>query len=301
MSKYPNCFVAKMPMEKKNHLKEALIEKGLEFSKPAYTVFSAKKKGLSCTLYESGKLTVQGKDKEDFIEFFLEPEILESFSSAEEVCIDRQSRIGIDESGKGDFFGPLCVAGLFVAETDFDELLAMGVKDSKSLNDKQIKDIAKKIKARFEYQLICIGPKKYNELYPKFQNLNRLLAWGHASAIKVLVEKTKCKRAYVDKFANESLVKNALPKDMSIELKQFHKAESDPVVAGASILARAAFVFAIEDLEKKYALSLPKGCSKKTVEAAKLFVKEKGPERLKEVSKTHFKTTEEVLASFGKF
>jgi ribonuclease HIII len=290
-----SCFVANIDLSLKEKLKSDLLDQGFQLTTPPYTIFSAQKKGISCTLYTSGKLTVQGKGKEEFIQFYLEPEILQSFTYSHPE-IDFTARIGIDEAGKGDFFGPLCIGGVYGDETIIKELLAIGVKDSKSISDKQIIVLKNKIVKAAPHAIVRIFPKKYNELYARFRNLNRLLGWGHATAICELVEKTGCREVIIDKFANENVVEDALKhKQLEAHLTQKHKAESDPVVAAASILARAAFLEGLEKLGEKVGMTLPKGASAQVITAGKALVSKHGEAILEEVAKLHFKTKEEVL------
>ena len=296
------CFVATLDLSLTAKLKEDLLAQGFELTQPAYTLFSAKKKGISLTLYASGKLTVQGKDKHEFISYYLEPEILKSFSySYPHNHVEMHARIGIDEAGKGDYFGPLCVGGLHVSgEEDIKKLLKMGVKDSKRLGDPTILELSKKIQREFKTSVIRIFPKRYNEMYHTFHNLNRMLAWGHASAIENLVEETACKQVIIDQFADEYVVKHALRKKaLEVDLVQRHKGEEDPVVAGASILARAAFVEGLSELENKFHLKLPKGASEAVSKAAKQAIDTYGVAILQEIAKMHFKTTEELLRNSG--
>jgi ribonuclease HIII len=236
-----NTFVATIDLALADKLREDLVGQGFELTKPPYTLFSAQKTGVSCTLYTSGKLTVQGKGKDEFIAFYLEPEILKKLAYTHpELGVDMTARIGIDEAGKGDFFGPLCIAGVQADEEGIKKLLSLGVKDSKRMSDKSVLDMSKKIKASFQHSIVRLSPKKYNELYENFHNLNRLLAWGHATAITELAENTKCDNVIIDQFASEKLVIDALErKKINPKLTQRHGAESDPVVAAASILARA--------------------------------------------------------------
>ncbi len=292
-----SCFVTTISLELSDQLHQDLIEQGFVITKPAYTLFSAQKKGVSCTLYTSGKLTVQGKDMNDFIEFYLEPEILKSIAfSYPETQVNMTPRIGIDESGKGDFFGPLCVAGVQADEAKIKELLAIGVRDSKQITDSVIRTLSAKIKKVCPYSIIFISPKKYNELYANFQNLNKLLGWGHATAISELVTKTGCTEVIIDQFASEHVVQNALKqKKLTVSLTQRHKAESDPVVAAASILARAAFLEGLEALSKQFEIEIPKGASAQVVKIGKELVKKFGPEILEQTAKLHFKTKEEIL------
>lgn len=293
----PNNFVTTIDVKIADKLMQDLVNQGFEISNPAYTIFSAKKKGVSCTLYKSGKLMVQGKDMAEFMEFYLEPEILKSFKfSYQELDIDTKSRIGIDESGKGDFFGPLCVAGVQAEGSAITDLKKLGVKDSKTLSESSIIKIGKKIRAEYVHHVVKINPAKYNELYAQFKNLNHLLAWGHATAIEQLVARTHCKDVIIDQFADERVVIRALQrKKMEVNLTQRHRAEEDLVVAAASILARLAFLEALAQLSEKYKVEIPKGASAQTIQVGKKLVREYGSEVLEQVGKMHFKTLDAIL------
>jgi ribonuclease HIII len=295
----PSCFVADIDLALAEKLREDLFQQGFKISTPEYTIFSAQKKGVSCTLYTSGKLTVQGKDKDEFITFYLEPEILKNISySYPEIKLDLNPRIGIDEAGKGDFFGPLCIAGVQAGEDKVKDLLSLGVRDSKKMSDKSVLEISKKIRNQFPYSIVRLFPQKYNELYANFQNLNRLLAWGHATAIVDLVEKTSCRKVIIDQFASEHLVISALKrKNIDVDLTQRHGAEDDVVVAAASILARAAFLEGLEQLGSGIGITLPKGASQKVIEVGKAIVAKHGEQILLTLGKLHFKTKDEILKS----
>lgn len=293
-------FVATVLPSLAPKMMQDLTDQGFELSKPAYTLFSAKKKGVSCTLYSSGKLTVQGKEMKEFIEFYLEPQILKSFTytynDVEDNTLDKTGRIGIDESGKGDFFGPLCVAGVFAEGDEVARLKSLGVRDSKTLSESSILKIGDSIRKHFTHQIVKINPAKYNELITQFHNLNRLLAWGHATAIEQLVEKTSCNKVIIDQFADEHVVITALKrKKLQLDLTQRHRGEEDLVVAAASILARQAFVEAIKKMEKDYGQEFPKGASSKTISAGRAFLRKHGRESLGLVGKLHFKTLDSIL------
>ena len=203
--------------------------------------------------------------------------------------------IGVDESGKGDFFGPLVIAGVCVNEDNKQLFIDMGIKDSKKINDKTIKKMSLEIQKRSVWSTVMITPTKYNELYSKFKNLNKLLAWGHARVIENILNKYPCEYALSDKFADESLIKNALMKNgKNIILEQRIKAESDIAVACASVLARNAFVEKIESLSSYYGINFPKGASKLTIEAGREFIKKYSKDELKNVAKIHFKTFNEL-------
>lgn len=292
-----SCFIASIDPSLVDKLRNDLIEQGFQLAVPPYTIFSAQKKGISCTLYTSGKFTVQGKNKDEFINFYLEPEILGSLAySYPETQVDLTAHIGIDEAGKGDFFGPLCIGGVFADEAKIKELLSIGVKDSKRLSDDSVLALCKKIKSICQHAVVRIFPKKYNELYENFRNLNRLLGWGHATAICELVDKTSCHEVIIDQFASEHVVKNALKqKHVEVHLTQMHKAESDPVVAAASILARGAFLEGLEKLSSEVGMTLPKGASAQVIAAGRTLVSKRGVDILKETAKLHFKTKEQIL------
>ncbi|CCB91187.1 Ribonuclease HIII [Waddlia chondrophila 2032/99] len=290
-------FVTKLNLELASKLLNDLKSQGFEISKPQYTIFSAKKKGLNCTLYESGKLMVQGKETPQFMEFYLEPEILGTFDySYADLQLDTSGRIGIDEAGKGDFFGPLCIAGVYAEGDAISELKSAGVRDSKNMTEKNIFKLAKEIRKRCEVTVVRMNPLKYNELYGKFKNLNHLLAWGHATAIENLVSKTGCKNVIIDQFAAEQVVIGALKKKkLEVNLTQRHRGEEDLVVAAASILAREAFVTELDKLSKQWEMTLPKGASRQVVKAGVDFLRRFGKEKLSGVAKSHFKTYQDVI------
>lgn len=205
------------------------------------------------------------------------------------------NRIGIDESGKGDYFGPLVIAAAHVTGELEPELRLMEVRDSKKISDGRVLEIAGDLRQACKYSIVVIGPQKYNELYPKFRNLNRLLAWGHARALENLLEQVDCPLAIADQFGNERLILSALKeKGKKIQLIQRTKAESDLAVAAASILARAEFLFRLQRLSEEVGTMLPKGATHVEL-AAKMIVKKHGEERLGMVAKLHFKTTKAVL------
>lgn len=206
-------------------------------------------------------------------------------------------RIGIDESGKGDYFGPLAIAAVYVAASSEADLALMGVRDSKKISDGRILQLAPDIRQVCRHSIVAIGPHRYNELYTKIKNLNRLLAWGHARALENLLQQVDCSLAISDQFGDQQLVLNALQeKGKLIRLVQHPKAEADLAVAAASILARAEFLQRLERLSKDVGTALPKGASPAVELAARMVVKKHGRERLGHVAKLHFKTTERVEA-----
>lgn len=293
----PNSFVTNLDMQWADKLLQDLQGKEFEITTPPYTRFSARKKGLTCTLYQSGKLVVQGKECAEFVEFYLEPEILKTFTYSHPLAqTDLTPHIGIDESGKGDFFGPLCIAGVYVDTPQFAILQSLGVKDSKTLSDSTILKLAKEIKKTCLYHIVRINPQKYNQIYENFKNLNRLLAWGHATTIEHLVQQSGCQEVIIDQFADEWVVEQALKrKQLIVSLTQRHRAEEDLAVAAASILARESFIEGLNHLSQELGIALPKGSSKATQVAGAKVLQKWGKERLIETCKKHFKTLDAIL------
>jgi len=286
-------------------LRTLLEERGFEFQTKPYCLYAAAKSKVNVCVYEKGpKIVVQGKDTEDFITNLLEPEVLgEAKLGYEEVHNPEmfQPHIGVDESGKGDFFGPLVIAGVYVDGDVAHRLRDAGAVDSKRISsDARIYKIAADIRAipGLAWEVIAIHPGRYNELYTKFGNLNRLLAWGHARIIENLLERVPgCQRAISDQFANPAVLQRAMQtRGREIELVQRTKAESDPAVAAASILAREAFVGWLKSQGQKLGVELPKGVSDGVKQTAATLVEQHGSDILPTLCKMHFRTSSEVLS-----
>lgn len=212
------------------------------------------------------------------------------------------SWIGTDESGKGDYFGPLVSAGVWVDKEIEKQLMALGVKDSKKLSDLSTRELAKKIRAicAGRYAEVPIPPQTYNNLYNQFKRerktLNTLLAWGHARAIEDILGKVHCEYALADQFADERFIVSKLQEaGRKVTLIQRSKAEEDIAVAAASILARDRFLFYLDKMSHEYDLGFPKGASAEVIRVAKEFIARYGKDQLGKVAKLHFRTTKEVL------
>lgn len=280
---------------------------GYAFREVPYARFAGDRDKVSVVFYTSGKLVVQGKGTREFIEFVLEPEILKEARLGYEAVLNPEillPRLGVDESGKGDLFGPLCVAGVYVNEAVVKAWQDGGVRDSKRISsDKCIADLADLIRNTpgCVTTVVPIGNEAYNRLHAKFRTVNELLAWGHARVIENLMgQKHRMNpppvRAISDQFAaNKATVGRALmPLGRSIELIQRHKAEEDLAVAAASILARHEFVTRLGALGKQFGVDFPKGCSEAAKRAGREFIGKHGAEALAKVAKLHFKTANEL-------
>ncbi len=284
-------------------LRAILKERSFEFAPRPYTLFFAQKDKLSVAVYEKGpKVLLQGKGIEEFVQFYLEPEVLgEAKLGYEEVHSPEmfEPHFGVDESGKGDFFGPLVIAGVYVDRGIARAFMDAGIQDSKRIgSDKRIRDLAEIIRKTPGAigDTVTIGPERYNDLYEKFGNLNSLLGWGHARVIEnLLARRPDCPRALSDKFADASVIEKALLKHgQKIHLEQRTKAESDLAVAAASILAREAFIDWLERRGTAIGVKLGRGVSAEVKAAAKKVADSGGAAALRQVAKLHFRTAHEV-------
>src|SRR5437016_7543544 len=188
-------YTAPLTREQANKLRSLLDDLVFEFSPKPYTLFFGQKNKLSVAVYEKGpKVLIQGKGVEEFVQFELEPKILgEAKLGYEEVHAPEmfEPHFGVDESGKGDFFGPLVVAGVYVDRGIARKLVEAGVKDSKRISsDGRIRTWAAPIRknSMVLVEVVLIGPTKYKELYEKFGNLNKIWAWGDAGVIENLLQ-----------------------------------------------------------------------------------------------------------------
>jgi ribonuclease HIII len=302
-SRAVNSYTHALTRDQASKLRTLLAESGFQFSTKQYTLFFAQKNNLSVAVYEKGpKVLVQGKGVEEFVQFELEPKILgEAKLGYEEVHSPEmfEPHFGIDESGKGDFFGPLVIAGVYVDRGIARKLVDAGVQDSKRIgSDARIRALAETIRKSTAglIETVLIGPERYNELYQKFGNLNKLLGWGHARVIEnLLAKKSDCPRALSDQFADARVIEQSLLQHgRKIDIEQRTKAESDIAVAAASILAREAFINWLERRGKELGLRLERGVSANVKEAAKKLVEANGPQVLRGLAKVHFRTAHEI-------
>lgn len=207
-----------------------------------------------------------------------------------------KGHIGTDESGKGDYFGPLVVAGVYVPDEQEAVLRELGVRDSKRFTDNRVREMADLVRKGYKHSVVAIGPEKYNELYGKLRNLNRILAWAHARVIENILEEVACVLAITDQFGDRVFVENAMmKKGRDIELIQRPKAEEDMAVAAASILARAEFLRRLYFLSQDFKIDLPKGSSPRSEEVGLELVEKHGADVLNKVAKIHFKLTPRIL------
>jgi ribonuclease HIII len=270
-----------------------------------YKVYDA-----NITVYRTGKVLIQGKEADLWYE-----KVKSSISahSSELTSSERTNqnmhnvvnvaehnlvypRVGSDESGKGDFFGPLVTATFMLRSQEVEkQLQQLGVTDSKKISDNKVIELARIIKQLGPYEIVRIGPSKYNELHKKMSNVNKVLGWSHARAIENVLSKENCNFVIADQFGDEKIIKSSLFNlGKKVELVQTPKGERDTAVAAASILARDAFLNAIKDLEKKFNTTFPLGAGETVIRAGILFAQRNGLNMLDSVAKTHFKTLDNI-------
>ncbi|NQT93468.1 MAG: ribonuclease HIII [Lentisphaerae bacterium] len=272
-----------------------------------HTRIAARAEDCTVALYKSGKCLIQGKGSAEFVTFVMEPLVLGTAQLGYEEVLDPDSvqpHMGVDESGKGDFFGPLVVVAAYSDAELLAKMREMNVRDSKNISSDNValgmgRELRKMLGSRFA--VVKVGAAAYNRLYANIRNVNRLLAWGHARSIENLLEVVPgCPRALSDQFGSKEQVEKALmQKGSKIVLEQKHRAESDLAVAAASVIARELFLRSLKDLGDKYGVEFPKGASARVKEMAIELVKKHGPKVLLETAKCHFKTTDAVLAAAG--
>jgi ribonuclease HIII len=304
MSAPLNSYTVKLTPEQATTLRVYLRDHDFVFRDVPYAEYAGAKAQVNVVFYTSGKLVVQGKGTQEFIEFVLEPLILKEAKLGYEAVLNPEllaPRIGVDESGKGDFFGPLCVAGVYINATVIEEWKTAGVRDSKAIgSDKKIAELADVIRHTkgCVASVVPIGNESYNRLIGTMRSVNRVLAWGHARVIENLMKQRHLmipppERAISDQFASDkaTVAKALMALGREIELVQRHKAESDLAVAAASILARHEFVTRLHKLGQQYGLKFPKGASKEVDAVAKEFFEKHGADEMKKVAKMHFRTS----------
>jgi len=204
--------------------------------------------------------------------------------------------IGVDESGKGDFFGPLVIASFLAGSKDYPRLKELGVRDSKLISNNRLMDIDLVLRENYPHVLVIIDPPQYNRRYKQIKNLNKLLAWGHAESIEKLASKYQADKAISDKFGKDELIEDELTRrKVSLEIDQIIRGESTIPVAAASIIARAAFIREMEKLSEEYGVVIPRGASSLVDSAGRDMVKRFGIDILEKTAKIHFKNFKKVV------
>jgi ribonuclease HIII len=296
-------------------IRDILAAAEFDFFDAPHAFYRAKGPGCTAVFYRSGKLVLQGPNAQTLAAVLglQEPAVPEPpdksggagtaggagrFDAAMQCHPDPKPDpwIGQDEVGKGDYFGPLVVVSVCVARDRVPLLEELGVTDSKLLKDRQMRAMANDLRAVVSHQAVVLNPEAYNRLYDKIGNLNHLLAWAHARALEDLLAEAPASYALVDKFANERVLQRALMEaGRSIHLEQRTKAESDPAVATASILARDIFLGRMDALSRAAEMTIPRGAGSPVLAAGRKLVAKHGPDALGRFAKLHFKTSGQIL------
>ena len=271
-----------------------------------YSLFAYKSKDVNVVVYKSGKAVIQGKGTEDFVRFVLETEITQTPMMGYERVLHPEwftAHAGVDESGKGDLFGPLVSCCVIADASAVQKWVDDDLKESKKVtSDKAVLVMARKIKATkgVVAKVSYAGMEKYNDMYHSFgQNLNKLLAWMHARAIESALAERHVPWGMLDQFTKQPLVQRQLS-EPDFELRMRTKAEEDPVVAAASIIARATYIYQMRKLSDEFGARLLKGSGAGVREQAAEIVRKFGADALKRFAKLHFKTAAEAVAEAKK-
>ncbi|TVR52355.1 MAG: ribonuclease HIII [Puniceicoccaceae bacterium] len=276
-----------------------------EHHQPPYARFGYRGPEVNIVVYTSGKGVIQGRGTEEFITHVLEPEITgDPRLGYDEVHHPEwfELHAGLDESGKGDFFGPLVTACVVADRPQVEAWLKAGIRDSKKIGDNEILKLDKLIRDTKDTAVACAtcSMPKYNELMARPRaNLNLFLAWLHAKSLEEALAKRKAPWGLLDQFSKQNLVGRYF-KDAAFDLRMRTRAEEDPVVAAASVVARAEYVRRMKALSKRFDIELTKGAGPKVSAEARQIIERHGTSALREIAKLHFRTAYEVVSAAGK-
>jgi len=301
-------YTLKLDDAQMEKLRGVLQGRGWKPFEVAYARYAFRGPDCNVTAYESGKLVAAGKGTEEFVTMTLEPEI----TLAPKLGYDAvhhpewfELHAGLDESGKGDLFGPVVAATVIAGPQAIEAWIEAGVKDSKRLAESQIIALDKRIRGTpgVAVETCFCGMPKYNELMARPRaNLNKLLAWQHATALAQALARKPAPWGLLDQFSKQPLTQRELARKgvAGFELKMRTKAEEDPVVAAASVVARAEFVRQMHALSQRFGAKLQKGAGPLVKEQAAEVIRKFGARALGDFAKLHFRTAYEVVAAAGK-
>ena len=288
-----NTKTVQLNSEEKEKVTKVLLDLGWKMEKSNNEYVTTRMRsylGSIAMFYTSGKLVLQGN--EDFSNIFKEAE-------KDSTIVPH---LGVDEVGKGDYFGPLVVVSCFVNNESLELFKKVGVGDSKKFSDKKIMEMYEQLKDYPYYYASVVMPEEYNELDEEIGNVAILLARQHSKVIEMGLGDLKsknieCNTVVIDQFSNtKKRILNELGKlGQGADIQQFHKGESDIAVAAASVIARGIFVDEMEKLCNAYSFDFPKGASN-VIDKGRQFVKLYGKEALHLVAKVSFRTTSSCLS-----
>jgi len=284
-------LVVQVSKVERERLVERLALGTFEHRGVPHAQLSVKGEGVVATLYDSGKLVVQGENPSLFAERFLGRLPDDAPASDPQASEEDRTTVGSDECGKGDYFGPLVVAAVRLEPGDSRKLRDSGVRDSKTMSDETALRLGGALRGTYAHAVARLDPAEYNATHRRPGDLNAMLADLHARAIRELVRPGI--RVVIDQFASEKLMRDRLA-DLQITLQQHPRAEAVPAVAAASVIAREEFLLALRDLSERFGVDLHKGAGEPVDRAARRFVALHGRESLIHVAKLHFKNTQRV-------
>ena len=287
--------VIKVDLYEAEKIKNDLLEKGGSLRNVKNALWSIKGRGITLTLYKSGKLLIQGKDLKDI------ESILDKYKLEEDTLEDRYDQyIGIDESGKGDTFGGVVVCGVLISKDIYGKLKNFGIKDSKVMDDieieKKLKHLGEYIKAgKLTIKTVNLIPEEYNRLFSLFGNVNSLLLHIYMRILKELVKNVKGETAVlIDKFMEEGKIREELSSlTEGTKLIVESKAEKYVPVALASMIARYKFVRQMEELNKELGMRIPFGSSDPKIKDL-LYILKRRNMNISKLAKIHFKNVKET-------
>ena len=300
-------YTIKLDEVQMDKLRALCVARQWEAFEVPYARFAFRGTDVNVTAYDKRKVVViAGKGTEEFVTMTLEPEITMAAKLGYDEILHPdwfEAHAGLDESGKGDFFGPVVAATVIADKAMIDAWREAGVQDSKKIVDTQIirlDAIIRETKGVVVEVCYCRTMARYNELMGRpGANLNRLLAWQHATALGDALAKRSVPWGLLDQFTEQPLVQRELAKKgvQNFELRMRTKAESDPVVAAASVVARAEFIRAMHALSKQFGEKLQKGAGPLVKIQADQIMQKFGTRALGDFAKLHFRTAYEVVAA----
>ncbi len=282
-------LVVQLSPADQKRLEERMALGRFEYRALDHARFHARGEGVVATLYRSGKLVVQGEAVALFAERYLDG--VRAPVDAVPIAVEGRTVVGSDEAGKGDYFGPLVVVALRADPKERAEIARAGVADSKTLSDERVLRLAPALQQRYRHAAYALDPPDYNREHALAKSLNPLLAAMHARVIREVARPGDL--VLVDRFADERLVGDLL-RGQPFELHQFTRAEREPAVAAASVIARGIFLERLKALSEDCAVDLHKGAGAPTDAAGRAFLELHGKSALGRVAKLHFKNTAKI-------
>lgn len=301
-------YTIKLNDEQMEKLGAILKGKGWSPFEVAYTRFAYKGNNCNVSAYTSGKVVVAGKGTEDFVRYTIEGEVTKQVKLGYDEVLHPdwyEAHAGLDESGKGDFFGPVVAATVIADKDAIQGWVKAGVRDSKTITEGKILELDSIIRntTGVTVKTCHCSMLKYNELMGRpGANLNRLLAWQHATALTQALTMHWVPWGLLDQFTEDPLVQKELERKgvSKFELRMRTKAEEDPVVAAASVVARAEFVRQMRQLSEEFGGKLQKGASAAVKEQGREIMRRFGAVGLTRFAKLHFRTAYEIVSEAGK-